>query len=192
MFLKWFFGFFRRKVKVEFTKTLYLNNSEGKTLMSVNCIRFISDLNFEPIIGDDVIIYETHQFINGGSGRRSECLGKVQKRSLVYGVKDKDISTKKRGYKVDIQIELESILEIADAVGRTPAQVLLRWGVQRGTAVVPKTSQPKRLAENLSLFDFLLSAEQMLIIDGLNKNHRFNDPGDFCEQAFNTFFPIYE
>ena len=86
----------------------------------------------------------------------------------------------------------ESILEIADAVGKTPAQVLLRWGIQRGTAVVPKTSQPKRLVENLSLFNFSLSAEQMLIIDGLNKNHRFNDPGDFCEQAFNTFFPIYE
>ena len=86
----------------------------------------------------------------------------------------------------------ESILAIADAVGRTPAQVLLRWGVQRGTAVVPKTSQPKRLAENISLFDFSLSAEQMLVIDGLNENRRFNDPGDFCEQAFNTFFPIYE
>ena len=86
----------------------------------------------------------------------------------------------------------QDILEIADAVQRTPAQVLLRWGVQRGTAVVPKTSQPKRLKENISLFDFSLSEEQMLIIDGLNKNHRFNDPGDFCEQAFNTFFPIYE
>ncbi len=86
----------------------------------------------------------------------------------------------------------QDILEIADVVRRTPAQVLLRWGVQRGTAVVPKTSQPKRLKENISLFDFSLSEEQMLIIDGLNKNHRFNDPGDFCEQAFNTFFPIYE
>ena len=86
----------------------------------------------------------------------------------------------------------QDILEIANAARRTAAQVLLRWGVQRGTAVVPKTSQPKRLKENISLFDFLLSEEQMLIIDGLNKNHRFNDPGDFCEQAFNTFFPIYE
>ena len=86
----------------------------------------------------------------------------------------------------------QDILEIADVVQRTPAQVLLRWGVQRGTAVVPKTSQPKRLKENISLFDFSLSEEHMLIIDGLNKNHRFNDPGDFCEQAFNTFFPIYE
>ena len=86
----------------------------------------------------------------------------------------------------------QDILEIADAARRTAAQVLLRWGVQRGTAVVPKTSQPKRLKENISLFDFSLSEEQMLIIDGLNKNHRFNDPGDFCEQAFNTFFPIYE
>ena len=92
----------------------------------------------------------------------------------------------------DSLLKHERIIEIADAGGRTPAQVLLRWGVQRGTAVVPKTSQPKRLAENISLFDFSLSAEQMLIIDGLNENRRFNDPGDFCEQAFNTFFPIYE
>ena len=92
----------------------------------------------------------------------------------------------------DSLIKHERIIEIADAVERTPAQVLLRWGVQRGTAVIPKTSQPKRLAENIALFDFSLSAEQMLIIDGLNENRRFNDPGDFCEQAFNTFFPIYE
>ena len=92
----------------------------------------------------------------------------------------------------DSLLKHERIIEIADAVGRTPAQVLLRWGVQRGTAVIPKTSQPKRLAENIALFDFSLSAEQMLIIDGLNENRRFNDPGDFCEQAFNTFFPIYE
>ncbi|MCA9178964.1 MAG: aldo/keto reductase [Planctomycetales bacterium] len=84
------------------------------------------------------------------------------------------------------------VTAIADSVTRTPAQVLLRWGVQRGGAVVPKTSNPERLRENLALFDFELSAEQMAALDGLDQNRRFNDPGVFCEQAFNTFCPIYE
>lgn len=48
------------------------------------------------------------------------------------------------------------------------------------------------MAENLALFDFSLSEEEMAAIDALNKNRRFNDPGHFCEVAFNTFFPIYE
>ena len=75
---------------------------------------------------------------------------------------------------------------------KTPAQVVLRWGVQRGTAVVPKTARPERLAENLSLFDFELTADEMAAISALDRNRRFNDPGVFCEAAFNTFCPIYE
>lgn len=89
---------------------------------------------------------------------------------------------------------LESVIvkEIARSHGKSPAQVLLRWGVQRGTAVVPKTERPERLRENLAIFDFELSAEEMAAISGLNRNRRFNDPGDFAEAAFNTFCPIYE
>ncbi|MBD3674931.1 MAG: aldo/keto reductase [Planctomycetaceae bacterium] len=85
-----------------------------------------------------------------------------------------------------------TIQAIAEEIDRSPAQVLLRWGVQRGTAVIPKTSKVERLAENLSLFDFELSDSQMKSIDDLNRDRRYNDPGDFCEAAFNTFFPIYE
>ena len=84
------------------------------------------------------------------------------------------------------------IREAAARHGRTPAQVVLRWGVQRGTAVIPKTSRPERLRENLAIFDFELSASEMDAISALNRNRRFNDPGVFCEKAFNTFFPIYE
>lgn len=76
--------------------------------------------------------------------------------------------------------------------GKTPAQVVLRWGVQRGTAVVPKTARPERLAENLAVFDFALSAEETAAITALDRGRRFNDPGVFCEAAFNTFCPIYE
>ncbi len=84
------------------------------------------------------------------------------------------------------------IQEIAARHSRTPAQIVLRWGVQRGTAIVPKTTQPDRLAENLSLFDFELTEDEMTAISQLNRNRRFNDPGDFCETAFNTFCPIYD
>jgi D-xylose reductase len=80
----------------------------------------------------------------------------------------------------------------ARRLGKSPAQVVLRWGVQRGTAVVPKTVRPERLAENLSVFDFELSPAEMKDITALDRNRRFNDPGVFCEAAFNTFFPIYE
>lgn len=89
-------------------------------------------------------------------------------------------------------LELPLVREIAARHGKTPAQVVLRWGVQRGTAVVPKTSRPGRLAENLALFDFELTADELAGIAALNHNRRFNDPGVFCEAAFNTFCPIYE
>lgn len=84
------------------------------------------------------------------------------------------------------------IIDIAEQLGRTPAQIVLRWGVQRGTAVIPKSSRPERLAENLALFDFALTDQQMATISGLDQGRRYNDPGVFCEQAFGTFYPIYE
>ena len=92
----------------------------------------------------------------------------------------------------------ESVLEqavvcaAAQRHGKTPAQVVLRWGIQRGTAVVPKTSRPERLVENLALFDFELATDEMAAISALNCNRRFNDPGVFCEAAFHAFCPIYD
>ncbi len=76
--------------------------------------------------------------------------------------------------------------------GKSPAQIVLRWAVQRGTAVVPKASRSDHLAENLALFDFELSAEELQAIGSLDCGRRFNDPGEFCEKAFGTFFPIFE
>jgi 2,5-diketo-D-gluconate reductase A len=62
-----------------------------------------------------------------------------------------------------------TITTIADEVGRTPAQVTLRWHVQRGDIVFPKSVTPTRMAENFALFDFELSKEQMSRIDGLDQ-----------------------
>jgi len=84
------------------------------------------------------------------------------------------------------------VMVAAQAHDKTPAQVLLRWGVQRGTAVIPKTSRPERMRENLAIDDFELSAVEMAAISALNQNRRFNDPGVFTQAAFNTFHPIYD
>lgn len=101
-------------------------------------------------------------------------------------------------YSLNMADESESLLEhpevqaIATETGRTPAQVLLRWAVQRGTLAIPKASSPEHLRENIAAFDFSLDEPQCARLSALNRNRRFNDPGDFCETAFNTFFPIYE
>ena len=94
--------------------------------------------------------------------------------------------------KEDSCLEQEVVKQIATKHGKTPAQVVLRWAVQRGTAVIPKSSKPERLAENIDIFGFSLTEDEMKSLYALNQNRRFNDPGDFCEGAFNTFFPIYE
>jgi D-xylose reductase len=89
-------------------------------------------------------------------------------------------------------LEQAAVKEAAARVDRTSAQVVLRWGIQRGTAVIPKTSRVERLKENQLLFDFELNEAEMSAISALNRNRRFNDPGHFCEEAFGTFFPIYD
>lgn len=64
------------------------------------------------------------------------------------------------------------IVEIAGQVGRTPAQVTLRWHIQRGDIVFPKSSSPARMAENLALFDLELSGAQMDALTALNRGER--------------------
>jgi D-xylose reductase len=86
----------------------------------------------------------------------------------------------------------ETVKEIAHRHGRTPAQVVLRWGIQRGTAVIPKSGKSSRRRENLAVFDFELDDDEMESISALNRGRRFNNPADFCAGAFNTFHAIYE
>jgi len=94
--------------------------------------------------------------------------------------------------RADSVLDEPAIRHIARQHARTPAQVVLRWAVQRGTAVIPKTTNPEHLDENLAMFDFTLTPDEMETIRKLNRNCRFNDPGVFCEDAFNTFCPIFE
>ena len=58
---------------------------------------------------------------------------------------------------------------IARECGKTPAQVVIRWHLQHGLVVIPKSQQPERIRENADVFDFVLTAEQMRRIDALNE-----------------------
>ena len=64
------------------------------------------------------------------------------------------------------------IVAIAGEVGRTPAQVTLRWHIQRGSIVFPKSTTPARIEENFRLFDFELTDEQVERIAVLDRGER--------------------
>ncbi len=74
----------------------------------------------------------------------------------------------------------ETIAEIAAAHGKTPAQVMLRWNLQRGVVVIPKSTHIERMEENFNVFDFTLSEDEMAKIDALDKKESafflHNDP----------------
>jgi 2,5-diketo-D-gluconate reductase A len=65
-----------------------------------------------------------------------------------------------------------TIVRIAERMGRTPAQITLRWHIQRGDIVFPKSATPKRMAENFALFDFELTDDDVRTISSLNQNRR--------------------
>ncbi len=92
----------------------------------------------------------------------------------------------------DSVLAQSKIIEMAEKYQKTPAQIVLRWGIQRGCTLICKSNQVSRLKENRDIFDFELSNTEMDSIAALNKNRRFNDPGDFCEAAFHRFNPIYD
>lgn len=73
-----------------------------------------------------------------------------------------------------------TITRIAESCGRTPAQVLIRWHIQLGNIVIPKSVNPKRIASNFDVFDFELSSNDMASISSLDDRNRLGpDPRTF-------------
>ncbi|KAH8704574.1 NADP-dependent oxidoreductase domain-containing protein [Phaeosphaeriaceae sp. PMI808] len=71
------------------------------------------------------------------------------------------------------------ITKIAEAHGKTPAQVLLRWSTQRGLAVIPKSNSQNRLQHNLDVTGFNMSDSELQQISDLDKNLKFNAPTNY-------------
>ena len=79
---------------------------------------------------------------------------------------------------------------IARAHSKSPAQVMLRWGLQHGRSVIPKSTKPSRIAENIDVFDFRLSTDEMAAIDGLDTGRRGGpEPDAITLEAFGREIP---
>jgi len=80
--------------------------------------------------------------------------------------------------------------DIATAHGKSPAQVMLRWGLQQGRSVIPKSTKPSRIAENINVFDFELSADELTAIDDLDTGRRGGpEPDAITLEAFGREIP---
>lgn len=74
----------------------------------------------------------------------------------------------------------EVVKSIAEEVGKSPAQVIIRWNIQHDVVVIPKSVTPSRIKENLEVFDFELSDSQMTQLDNLNEDKRVGpDPDNY-------------
>ena len=70
-----------------------------------------------------------------------------------------------------------TIVSVAEAHGKTPAQALIRWSIQLGNIVIPRSSSPERVRSNLDVFDFELTDDEMATLNGLDDGTRFRpDP----------------
>ncbi|MEU6355294.1 aldo/keto reductase [Streptomyces sp. NPDC047072] len=77
-------------------------------------------------------------------------------------------------------LEVPAIVAIAQKHGRTPAQIVLRWHLQLGNVVIPKSVTPSRIKENIEVFDFSLDTEDLAAISALNEDRRLGpDPKTF-------------
>ena len=91
------------------------------------------------------------------------------RRALLEGCRDRGIELEAYSpLGTGRHLEEPIVFEISQRVGRTPAQVLIRWCLQRGTIVLPKSTHRERIEENGRVFDFELSEQDMEELDGLD------------------------
>lgn len=82
------------------------------------------------------------------------------------------------------------ILSIADAHGKSAAQVMLRWHIQEGRQVIPKSTRPERIAENFDVFDFELTPDELAAIDALDTQQRGGpEPEDITLEKYGRPIP---
>lgn len=87
-------------------------------------------------------------------------------------------------------LEDEIILGIAASHGKSAAQVMLRWAIQEGRSVIPKSVKPARIAENFDVFDFELTADQLAAIDALDTTERGGpNPEEITLEKFGREIP---
>ena len=77
-------------------------------------------------------------------------------------------------------LENPTLVSIAQAHGKSPAQVAIRWSIQLGNVVIPRSGNPERIKENIDVFGFELTDDEMSQINGLDNGTRFReDPATY-------------
>ncbi|WP_427707023.1 aldo/keto reductase [Staphylococcus parequorum] len=77
-------------------------------------------------------------------------------------------------------LEDDTVKSVASEVGKSPAQVIIRWNIEHGVVVIPKSVTPSRIEENLNVFDFQLTSAQIEKLDKLNEDRRIGpDPSEY-------------
>jgi diketogulonate reductase-like aldo/keto reductase len=161
-------------------------------LVDLKLVRSIGLSNFKPSEIDEILQFarikpvvnqvELHPYLNQKE-LREYC---AQKNIIITSYCP--LANLKRPYEIEegaSALDNPVIQQIAKSKNRTAAQIIIRWHLQHGLAVIPKTVTPERLHENCQVFDFTLSDNEMSQIDQIEKtNHRrfmnpnFLRPGD--------------
>lgn len=94
-----------------------------------------------------------------------------------YGIKVESWSPLMQGGEI---LEHPTIKSIAEKYGKTAAQVVLRWHIDNELIVIPKSVTPQRIKENIDIFDFRLNAEELALIDDMNREKRIGPDPSLC------------
>jgi diketogulonate reductase-like aldo/keto reductase len=87
-------------------------------------------------------------------------------------------------------LEDTTIVKIAESHSKSPAQVMLRWHLQEGRSVIPKSTKPRRIAENFDVFDFELTTDEVAAIDELDTGKRGGpEPDAITLESFGREIP---
>jgi diketogulonate reductase-like aldo/keto reductase len=168
----------------------------AKKLHADGRVRAIGVSNFSPQHLDDLIAHtevvpavnqvELHPFFNQRELRAAHArLGVVtQSWSPLGGV---NVYAAADPQAVKNPLEHPVIVGLAAKYGKTPAQVVLRWHIEHGRSAIPKSVRPERIAENIRIFDFALTADEVAAIDALDTGAR---GGPDPEIVDTKLFPI--
>ncbi|MFI8481421.1 aldo/keto reductase [Pseudomonas sp. NPDC078700] len=128
----------------------------------------LSETQIVPVINQ----IELHPYFNQKSLiRKNKDLGIVTEAwSPIGGVKNYGSWDQYGGAKDPLAEQ--AIIAIGQAHGKTPAQIILRWHIQNGVVAIPKSTNAERIAQNIDIFDFALTAQQMAQIDALEAGMR--------------------
>ncbi|GAB5568818.1 prostaglandin F synthase 1 isoform X1 [Prionailurus iriomotensis] len=107
------------------------------------------------------------------------------------GLKHKPVSNQLVNVSSPPLLKDELLNSLGKKYKKTAAQVVLRFNIQRGVVVIPKSFNPERIKENFQIFDFSLTEEEMKAIEALNKNVRFVEMLMWCDHPEYPFHEEY-